>query len=62
MGTTDLKPGKTPGRWTVEELKRQMTPYAWGAFQAWFSAPLGKQPDYSFSAFDLDAFFQFTGH
>ena len=61
MRAKDLKPGKTPGEWTAEELKPQLLPHTWQEFQDYFSLYLRKQPDYGFTANDLDVFFIITG-
>jgi hypothetical protein len=62
MRTKELKPGKTPGEWTAEELKPQLQPPAWGRFLNYFRKRLNKQPDYGFTAIELDPFFLITGN
>jgi hypothetical protein len=74
MRATDLKPGKTPGRWTAEEIKPQLRPRMWHELVAYVAVKtfdfdagrsavnLDKRPDYPLSGFDLDAFFQATGN
>ena len=69
MTAKDLKPGKTPGKWTAEELKAQLTERVWHELVAYVAVKtcdfdagrnavnLDKRPDHSLSAPELDAFF-----
>jgi hypothetical protein len=74
MRAKDLTPGKTPGRWTAEELKPQLLPRVWHELVAYVAVRtcdfdagrravnLDQRPDYPLSDCDLDAFFQLTGN
>ena len=74
MTTEDLKPGKTPGKWTAEELKAQLKERVWHELVAYVAVKtcdfdagrnavnLDKRPDYSLSDLDLDVFFQLTSN
>jgi len=60
----DLKPGKTPGQWTFEELKPQLPPHAWQELVDYVSqrgVRLDRWPDFSLSTYFPDRFFQLTG-
>jgi hypothetical protein len=61
----DLKPGKILGEWTAEELRPQLTAYAWQELVRYVrlrGIRLHKPLKFPISNFDLDVFFQFTGN
>ena len=64
MRARDLRPGKTPGEWSAEELRPQLTAYAWQELVRYVrlrGRRITKPLKFPISDFDLDVFFQVTG-